>query len=314
MTISIEQISFRGWNNSYRISNGTAELIVLSDVGPRIIFFGFCGEENQLYEAEKEAGLAGGNEFRLYGGHRLWVSPEVERTYYPDNFQVSVSEIGNGLRFTAPVESQAPGTNLQKEMEIEFSPVASHLAVRHRITNLDAKSTELSVWAPTLMRAGGKAIVPLPPRAAMDKDHLLPTNSFAMWSYTDFSDPRWIFGSEFVQLQQSSIPVGRFSEQMGGFFNPAGWGAYFRSGNLFVKQSPVVSNARYPDFGCNFETFTNPDFLELETLGPLVELAPGKNASHQERWSLHRDIPAGQTEDWIRSAIVPVVSGSLSGF
>jgi hypothetical protein len=314
MTISSERITFQGWSNCYRLSNGVLEAVVLSDVGPRIIFFGFCGGENQLYQAEKEAGLCGGNEFRLYGGHRLWVSPEVERTYYPDNLPVSVSQIRNGLAFTTPIESPPPGTNLQKEIELEFSTSTASLLVRHRITNHDSKLTELSVWAPTLMRADGKSILPLPPRAAMDKDHLLPTTSFAMWSYTDFSDARWKFGSEFVQLHQSKTPTGRFSEQMGGIFNPAGWGAYFRDGNLFVKQAPAISGARYPDFSCNFETFTNIDFLELETLGPLVELAPGQSASHEEVWSLYRGIPPGEDDEWIRSAIVPVISRNLRYF
>ena len=27
----------------------------------------------------------------------------------------------------------------------------------------------------------------------------------------------------------------------------------------------------YPDFGCSFETFTNADFLEMETLGPMTK-------------------------------------------
>ena len=33
----IEQISYRGWENVYRISNATVELVVLADVGPRIL-------------------------------------------------------------------------------------------------------------------------------------------------------------------------------------------------------------------------------------------------------------------------------------
>jgi len=31
----------------------------------------------------------------------------------------------------------------------------------------------------------------------------------------------------------------------------------------------------YPDLGASFETFTNADFLEQETLGPMTKLAPG---------------------------------------
>jgi hypothetical protein len=42
--------------------------------------------------------------------------------------------------------------------------------------------------------------------------------------------------------------------------------------------------------GCTFETFTNADFLELETLGPLTTLASGQSVSHIERWSAHHDV------------------------
>jgi hypothetical protein len=91
---------------------------------------------------------------------------------------------------------------------------------------------------------------------------------------------------------------------MGGIFNSAGWGAHYRQGTLFVKRAAVIGGARYPDGGCNFELFTNPDFLEVETLGPLVELDPGETAEHVERWWLFGDVPEGQGEEWIRREIV----------
>src|SRR5262249_15096822 len=100
----IEKISWRGWNNVYRIWNGTVQLLVLADVGPRIIWYGFDEGENILHEVISEAGFRGGNEFRLYGGHRLWVSPEVERTYFPDNRPVAVEHHDKRARFTAALE------------------------------------------------------------------------------------------------------------------------------------------------------------------------------------------------------------------
>ena len=66
--------------------------------------------------------------------------------------------------------------------------------------------------------------------------------------------------------------AGPFKEQMGGIFNPFGWGAYFRRGHRFIKKAKVEKNARYPDFGCNFEVYTDTHSLELETLGPLRKL------------------------------------------
>jgi hypothetical protein len=155
--------------------------------------------------------------------------------------------------------------------------------------------------------------LPLSPRIAMDQDHLLPVGVFAIWSYTDLADARWVLGTAYIQLRQLAHPQGRFREQMGGIYNPAGWGAYFRGGCLFVKRAPVISGAQYPDGGCNFEVFTNPDFIELESLGPLVELQPGEVVEHVERWRLFADVPQGENDAWIDSAVVPRVAQTAAG-
>ncbi|HWU39306.1 MAG TPA: hypothetical protein VN203_16800, partial [Candidatus Acidoferrum sp.] len=65
------------------MTNSTVELLVLADAGPRILHYGFAGERNEFHEFEEDLGKAGDNRFRSYGGHRLWASPEEERTYSP---------------------------------------------------------------------------------------------------------------------------------------------------------------------------------------------------------------------------------------
>jgi len=303
----VERFSYRGWNNAYRLSNDVVELVVTADVGPRIISYRFCDGENLLHEVPQDAGKTGGSDFRLYGGHRLWVSPEVQRTYYPDNAPVAVSQRGNAARFTARPEDAPPGTNLQKELEVELGETGSHVRVTHRIRNHDRNSTKLAPWAPTMLRAEGRVILPLSPRVAMDKEHYQSVGAFGIWSFTDFADPRWVFGTSFIQLRQVANPTGRFQEQMGGIFNSAGWGAYYRNGSVFIKRADVVTGAQYPDFGCNFQAFTNPEFIELETLGPLVELHPGQTVEHTEHWWLFGKVPGGENDDWIESAVVPLV-------
>ena len=54
---------------------------------------------------------------------------------------------------------------------------------------------------------------------------------------------------------------------------------------------------RYPDFGCSFETFTNDEMLELETLGALVELARGRTVEHRETWMLKGGVKFGKWTD-----------------
>ena len=306
--IRVQIKEYHGWPNAYWLCNESLELVVLGDVGPRVLRYALRGGENQFHEFPDQAGLCGSDEFRLYGGHRLWVWPEVARTYFPDNRRLEVATHRSGAAFTAPVESVPPGTSLQKKISIELQEQGTHVKLVHSITNLSAGATQLAPWTPTVLRPGGRAILPFPPRAAMDKDHFQSVSPLTLWSYTDFTDTRWVLGQDFLQLVQQEKPQGRFAEQMSGLFNPAGWGAYVRAGSLFLKRASVMSRAQYPDFGCNFEVFTNPQFLELESLGPVVTLQSGESTQHIEHWWLFADVPPISSEDSIRQAILPLIA------
>jgi len=63
----IERVGYRGWENCWKFSNASVELIVLADVGPRVIWYGLRGGENQFHEVEEDTGRTGSAEFRLYG-------------------------------------------------------------------------------------------------------------------------------------------------------------------------------------------------------------------------------------------------------
>ena len=67
--------------------------------------------------------------------------------------------------------------------------------------------------------------------------------------------------------------------------------AYLKRNAFFIKTFDYDEGATYPDFGCNFETFTNAQMLEVETLSPLRTLAPGESLSHSETWHLFGSIP-----------------------
>jgi hypothetical protein len=44
------------------------------------------------------------------------------------------------------------------------------------------------------------------------------------------------------------------------------------------------------DHGCNAESYCNDEFIELETLGPLVKLEPGQFVTHTETWELYTEL------------------------
>ncbi len=299
----MEKIEYKGWQNCYRLSNDLVDLIVTTDVGPRIIRFGFVREENEFKEYEEMLGRTGGSEWRIYGGHRLWHAPEARpRTYYPDNLPVDVESKAGFVRLTQPTEKT---TGIQKEIDVHLSPGEATARVCHRLRNMNAWTVELAPWAVSVMAQGGKAIIPLPPRAE-PAQNLLPTSTIALWAYTDMMDRRWTWGSKYTMLAQDPIAG---APQKAGFMVTDGWAAYARGGHLFVKKLNYVEGAPYPDFGCSVEAFTNADMLELETLGPLVHLQPGAAVEHVERWLLVRDVPTPSDDNDVDKYVLPKVGG-----
>ena len=90
--VKIEKTSYDGWPNCYRITNGEVELIVTTDVGPRVIRYGFVGGQNLFKEFKEQLGKSGEKEWQARGGHRLWFSPEdAKLTYALDNGPVKAS-------------------------------------------------------------------------------------------------------------------------------------------------------------------------------------------------------------------------------
>ena len=61
-TLSADEVAYQGWEKAFRICNDTVQLTILTEVGPRILSFGFQGEENQFYENPEHSGKCGGDE------------------------------------------------------------------------------------------------------------------------------------------------------------------------------------------------------------------------------------------------------------
>ena len=82
-----------------------------------------------------------------------------------------------------------------------------------------------------------------------------------------------------------------------GLRHPEGWAAYVLGDHLFIKTVPLIEGATYPDMGSNFETFTNSEFLELETLGPLKRISAGETLVHTESWVVFAGVSLPDPED-----------------
>jgi hypothetical protein len=310
--VTVDKIDYAGWKNNLRMSNGDVELIVTLDVGPRILSYKLTGGVNVLKEFKEQLGKSGEKSWQIRGGHRLWVGPEdLTRTYFPDNRPVKYKVESPGVVLvTAPPEKEF---GLQKEIEIHLAPKGSEVKLIHRIKNVGEKPTELAPWALTVMAPGGLEIIPLPEHkphpgsagGAKTPDDFAPNLRMVFWPYFDFTDKRCSLGHKYATLKQDRKAKGPIKF---GLLHLLQWIAYLNQNTLFVKHLPApVKGKTYPDKGCNFETYSDAGMLEIESLGPLITLAPGQTVELSETWHLFGDVRAVSNEEEIDRVILPII-------
>jgi hypothetical protein len=116
-------------------------------------------------------------------------------------------------------------------------------------------------------------------------------------------DPRFTWGTKYVQIKQD--PVAKTKQKIG-LLNKLGWAGYYLDGELFLKKYPYYPDGKYVDYGCNTESYTDADMLELETLGPLSKLMPGNKIEYTEQWYLYK-VTVTEDENSIDTQILPLV-------
>lgn len=281
----MDVVPYGGWDRCARFVLDDLELVITLEVGPRVIRFGFVDGPNELVEYAKDMGKTGGEDYRSYGGHRLWVAPEEPAvTYEADNDPVEVLESSGVATFV----KKAGLLGLERSIGVRMEE--GRVVLEHRVVNRSEQPRTLAPWCLTVMAPGGVCLFPQPEYRA-HSEALLPARPLVLWHYTRMHDPRWSWGDRVVRLHHDA----NLGPQKVGARIEQGYAAYANHGNLFLKRFPFDGSAPYPDFGCNFETFTRHDMLEVESLGPLVALEPGESVSHPETWYLLRD--AGVPDD-----------------
>lgn len=275
----MERIEYLGHKECVRLSNGTVEVVVAAHFGPRVLHYGFAGAGNVFglfpdMTVETEMGV-----WCPVGGHRLWTAPESNpHSYAPDDAPVEIRNEGALIvRATAPADK----SGIEKTMVVGLMPTGSEVEVRHQLVNRTGKPIDIAPWAMTILD-GGTSVVPLEPYRS-HADALHPTQPLVLWPFTDLTDPRIKIESRAIRV---AVDPNAETPQKIGLLNRREWAGYLLDSTLFVKHYPCLPGATYPDFGVNTEIFVRGRFMELETLGPIVRLAPDAVTEHIERWRL----------------------------
>lgn len=286
--IKIDEINYSNYGRCVSISNGKIGLVVTLDIGPRIIRAGFVGKQNFMFE-DKERKYecpVGDKKFYNYGGHRLWISPEIfPDTYLPDNDPVDYSVSGSTVTFTPPAKSNG----IAIKMDVKLDENEAKADIRHYVTNKSGKTCKLAPWAITMMSPGGYEVIPV-----NDNDTgYLPNRNLVLWPYTKINDPRFKLRDDYMVIDQENPVDGAFKI---GLAQNKGWAVYIKGNETFMKRYTYLDYAEYPDYGCSFETYSCEDFIEIETIGAYRALEAGDTVTHDEVWCFFDNVAVDLTD------------------
>lgn len=302
MAVTTEKTTYGAFGDCLRIFNGVAELYVTLDFGPRILHYSLQGRPNVMFTNEGKINIKRGKDFDrvfypgaywdIYGGNRIWVSPEVmPDTFYPDHEPVDYELVPGGARFTCKPQVH---NEVRISLTVTLSEESSLVNLTFGVDNTGNRPRVMAAWSVTAVDAGGFEVIPQP----SVRKGVLPNRSVSLWDYTDMTDQRLQWGKKFLVLRHDPA-VARPTKI--GINNVDGWACYFNKGLCFVSRYYHDPEGVYHDFGASYETFANEHYVEMESVGPLREIAPGLSAVHRETWEVFPvdKVPDHRSEDEI---------------
>lgn len=278
-----ERNSFMG--KTLVASDGKTEITVSLDVGPRIIGLRPTNGFNVMYEDSADnvsrdcSNVYGeGAVWHIYGGHRLWLSPENDYTYYPDNTPVSYVVDNNEITF---FPERWKVLNVQPSTSVRFLE-NGELKITHKMKNLGEKR-DLCLWALTVMKSGGTLTIPLSEK----NTGFLANRNIVFWHYSSVKDRRFeLYDNKIVLKSDVKVPepfkIGAFIEDFKATYEIEENGKK----QIFTKRLPSATGMNYPDFCCNTETYCTHLIHEIETLSPIRSANNGETIEHIEYWRI----------------------------
>jgi hypothetical protein len=292
---NVETISYRGYDNCIRIFNNTTEVIIVPEVGGRVLAYSMNGN-NIIYcnpaqdgksfdDFLKERFDPDAGRFDL--GYEKITQP-LHDTLWMGPYDVEITG-RYSVKLTSQVSHQM-GVQLEREFILDSE--TSHLIVRQTMINRSDSETDWFFWGRTLVPIGGKLVIPINPNSNYPEG----------WGH--FVGNPWEFNTDGPSSPLVEIRDGKLifhAETTGKAYKFAtdadqGWMVYSLDELLFVKKFDVDPQGVYTDNQTTIVYTHGRNFIEMEPNSPHAFLQPGGRYTFDEHWWLLEN-PTGSNQE-----------------
>lgn len=289
----VERVSYRGWEDAYRLSNGVVEVVVVPSIA-RIVHYGFVGEPNVLWlNPATEGKPVQPGQWPNHGGDKAWIWPQEEwairtgRSWPPPSatdqvpHQLEVLPRG-GVRLTSPLVA---GYGVRLVREIRLEPTGTRVHLQTRLEKLrDGAEFPVAAWVVAQLPVPELMLARLHPDTPLSEGYLLLNPE--PWKAI-----RRLGADLLVPERRSEVALklGCDAEAL----------AWYRAPYLVVHRSPIRNLAEYLP-GEHAQIYSNPDtlpYIELEFTSPRRVLRRGESVTLEVTWELYRLTPEQGTPE-----------------
>ncbi|MBO3461055.1 DUF4380 domain-containing protein [Aetokthonos hydrillicola Thurmond2011] len=284
LKITVIKTNYQHWQESYILSNGQVEAVIVPKVG-RIMQFRFKNGENTFWENTQLYGKLPNVKFEESGyfnsgGDKTWPAPQSEwktitgRSWPPpdtfDSVSVTAGVNRNGVTLVSPTDPFY-GIRVYRKITLEAGKPVMEVITTYEKVN--GKSQDVSVWTVTQLGE------PVAVYAALPEPSILPEGYNKQSEYLPAK----------LKVDKGLLSLRRDRTKSHKIGCDASTLLWIGEKVAVRIDSPRVPGASYPDNNSSAEIYTNSDptaYVELEFLSPLKTLRVGEKISLTTTYTL----------------------------
>ena len=274
-------IEHSGYSDCIELFNDSTRIVLCPAVGGRILEYSLNGK-NSLYLDPKQTGWLWTGQAPIDpSGGRFDIGPEMTIPRHPKLWLGRWQGQITGPRAARLISEEDDATGVRLIRDFELDKSSSKLVCKQNVRNISNQTRYWCHWSRTLALGGGVCVIPLTEPSRFPNKYVM----YGPGSCINFrpSDPNIRVRDGFLEI------IGTPANPKLGMDSYAGWLCYLTTNDLmFVKRFPTYPDRVYSEVaGLTISIWYYKDIMcELEPIGPMEKIAPGKSASFTETWWL----------------------------
>jgi len=274
-------ITERKYPGCVELSNDSVRVVLEPNLGGRVLAYELNGK-NVLYVDDSQDGLIYENGKSIHpSAGRCDIGPEKTVPAHPllylGKWQARVT--GNYEAEMISQKDSATGVQLIRKFKLARS--GSQLEFTQIIKNISSSSKIYCHWSRTFVKGGGISLSPLNQKSRYPKKYIMygPGNIMNFMPESE----------ESIRIRDGILEVlAPPSQPKIVTDTDTGWLAFITLDNqLFFKKYPVYPSRIYGEMAASTAcVYYKPLYCEIEPIGPMETIAPGKEVSFTEYWYL----------------------------